>query len=90
MAVGPMPRLPDKAAARSDRMSAWRFVATMTSGHEGVFRRKGKARLPIEELRGSRRVDALLHEGEAQGVAERGGKSFGETFTRVLPVEIGK
>jgi len=66
------------------------FVATMTSGHEGVFRRKGKARLPIEELRGSRRVDALLHEGEAQGVAERGGKSFGETFTRVLPVEIGK
>ncbi len=66
------------------------FVATMKSGHEGVFRRRGKARLPIEELRGSRPVDALLHEGEADAVAERGGKSFGDTFVRVLPLEIGK
>ncbi len=66
------------------------FVATMKSGHAGVFRRQGKARLPIEELRGSRPVDALLHEGEADGVAERGGKSFAETFARVLPLEIGK
>lgn len=66
------------------------FIATMKSGHEGIFRRKGKARLPIEELRGSRPVDALLHAGEAQGVADRGGKSFGETFQRVLPLEIGK
>lgn len=66
------------------------FVATMRSGHEGVFRRRGKGRLPIDELRGSRPVDALLHEGEAQGVAERGGKSFAATFTRVLPLEVGK
>lgn len=66
------------------------FVATMKSGHKGVFRRRGKARLPIQELRGSRPVDALLHEGEADAVATRGGKSFGETFTRVLPLEIGK
>jgi len=66
------------------------FVASMRSGHEGVFRRKGKARLPIQELRGSRPVDALLHEGEAQGVADRGGASFQATFTRVLPMEVGK
>lgn len=66
------------------------FTATMKSGHMGVFRRSGAARLPIEELRGSRPVDALLHEGEAQGIADRGGKSFGDTFTRVLPLEIGK
>lgn len=66
------------------------FVATMKSGHEGVFRRRGNARLPIDELRGSRPVDALLHEGEADGVAARGGKSFEETFVRVLPLEIGK
>lgn len=66
------------------------FVATMKSGHKGVFRRSGKARLPIEELRGSRPVDALLHEGEAQGVADRGGQSFAATFERVLPIEIGK
>lgn len=66
------------------------FVATMKSGHEGVFRRRGRARLPIDELRGSRPVDALLHKGEAQAVADRGGKSLAETFKRVLPLEIGK
>jgi hypothetical protein len=66
------------------------FVASMKSGHEGVFRRRGKARLPIQELRGSRPVDALLHEGEADAVAARGGASFSDTFERVLPLEIGK
>lgn len=66
------------------------FKATMRSGHEGVFKRKGAARLPIQELRGSRPVDALLHKGEADGVAARGSRSFSETFTRVLPLEIGK
>jgi len=28
------------------------FMATMPSGHKGVFRRKSKARLPIKELKG--------------------------------------
>lgn len=66
------------------------FKATMRSGHEGVFRRRGKARLPIEELRGSRPVDALLHAGEAEAVAQRGGESFNATFARVLPLELEK
>lgn len=66
------------------------FKATMKSGHLGVFKRSSGARLPIDELRGSRPVDALLHEGEADAVAARGGKSFGETFTRVLPLELSK
>lgn len=66
------------------------FVAKMRSGHEGIFRRRGKARLPIDELGGSRPIDALLHQGEAQAVAARGYKSFGDTFRRVLPGEIKK
>lgn len=66
------------------------FIAVMPNGHRGVFRRLGKVRLPIKELLGSRPVDALLHEGEADAVAARGGKSFDETFSRVLPLEIGK
>lgn len=66
------------------------FIGSTLSGHRGVFRRRGKARLPIEELRGSRPVDALLHKGESEAVAARGGRSFGATFTRVLPMEIGK
>lgn len=66
------------------------FVASMRSGKVGVFRRRGKARLPIDELRGSRPVDALLHRGEAAAVAARGGRSLAATFVRVLPLEVGK
>ncbi len=28
------------------------FIATMDSGHQGVYKRRGKARLPIDELHG--------------------------------------
>lgn len=66
------------------------FVATMASGHEGVFERRGPERLPIDELLGSRPVDALLHQGEAQGVAARGAKSLADTYERLLPLEIAK
>lgn len=66
------------------------FIARMRSGHEGIFWRRGKGRLPIMELLGSRPVDALLHPGEATGVAERGVQSFGDTFHRLLPEELAK
>jgi hypothetical protein len=62
----------------------------MRSGHDGIFQRRGSARLPIHELLGSRPVDALLHQGESDAVAARGGASFAATFQRVLPMEIGK
>jgi hypothetical protein len=66
------------------------FVATMGSGHRGVFIRRGLARLPIRELLGSRPVDALLHAGEAEGVLARGRDSFAKTFARLLPIELAK
>lgn len=66
------------------------FLASMASGRQGVWRREGSSRLPIKELLGSRPVDALMHEGEAEGVSERGQRSFGATFARLLPLEIGK
>lgn len=66
------------------------FVATMKSGHKGIFKRRGTARLPIHELLGSRPIDALSHQGELDAVAERGVRSFVDTFARVLPLEIGK
>lgn len=66
------------------------FLARMKSGHEGIFRRVGKARLPIHELFGSRPVDALLHAGEAEAVQDRGQKSFASTFERLLPLELAK
>jgi hypothetical protein len=66
------------------------FLARMASGHEGIFRRQGAARLPIEELLGSRPVDPLLKPGEAEAVRERGARSMRGTFERMLPIELGK
>jgi hypothetical protein len=71
-------------------MIASAFVATMKSGHKGVFVRSTKARLPIRELFGSRPVDALRHKGEAEGVQARGRASFAATFARMLPLELEK
>lgn len=79
------------------------FLATMTraggaggsavgthAGHRGVYKRQGKARLPIRELLGSRPVDALLHKGEADAVQQRGARTFQATFQRLLPLELEK
>lgn len=66
------------------------FIARMKSGHEGIFMRRGPKSLPINELLGSRPVDALLHAGEAEAVAARGARSLGATFERLLPLEIAK
>lgn len=66
------------------------FLATMGSGHQGVFTRRGTARLPIDERLGSRPVDALLHQGEADGVAVLGASVFSETLARLIPIEIAK
>ncbi len=66
------------------------FIATMASGHKGVFRRRGPGRLPIDEVLASRPVDALLHEGEAAAVAARGQTSLIDTFARLLPLELAK
>lgn len=66
------------------------FIATMDNGHEGIFKRRGAKRNPIFQLLGSRPVDALLHEGEAEGIAARGSGSFSATFERLLPLEIAK
>lgn len=66
------------------------FKATMKSGHEGVFRRRGVGRLPIDELVASRPVDALLHDGEAEGVLIRGRNGFDKALERLLLLEMEK
>jgi len=66
------------------------FVATMRSGHEGIFLRRGSKRLPIAERMSSRPVDVLLNEGEADALATRGQVAFGATFMRLLPIEMAK
>lgn len=66
------------------------FMATLKSGHKGVYMRRGPMRLPIHELLASRPVDALLHKGEAEGVLERGQGTMVKTFARLLPIELEK
>lgn len=66
------------------------FIGTTKSGHLGIFVRRGAKRLPIDELLGSRPVDALLHEGESEAVLLRGQTAFLATFQRVLPMELDK
>ena len=66
------------------------FVATMQSGHVGVFRRRGATRLPIRELLGSRPADALLHAGEAEGIADRGRVTLVRDFDALFPLELAK
>lgn len=66
------------------------FIATMKSGHKGVFVRRGNRRLPIDERFGSRVIDAVSHKGETDAILRRGRLSFDATFLRVLPMEMSK
>ena len=66
------------------------FIATMASGHRGIYVRRGARRLPIDERFGSRPVDALLHKGESEAVGERGARSMVSAFTRLLAMELEK
>lgn len=66
------------------------FLATMSSGHRGVFVREGKARLPIRELF-STRVDQVFRDsGMVPGLHSRAQAVFGASFNRLLPLELAK
>lgn len=70
------------------------FLATMKSGHQGVFVReshgKGSKRLPIRELFSSTVLDVFSDGGMVPAVMERGNQVFKSSFARLLPLEIAK
>lgn len=66
------------------------FVARMKSGHEGVFQRDGKARLPIDELFTSRISDVFDDRGMVPALTERTMSVFAATTLRVLPMELDR
>lgn len=68
------------------------FVATMRSGHTGVFRRafSGAPRLPIEELFSSRVSDVFRDNGFIPAVQGRAQSVFASEFERLLPIEIAR
>lgn len=65
------------------------FVATMKTGHKGVFRRTGKKRLPIEEVFSSR----LPARFGGEVMLTYGGKTYRKlatAYARGLDRELGK
>jgi predicted GNAT family acetyltransferase len=66
------------------------FVARMRSGHEGVFVRTGKARLPIEELYTTRVSDVMRDPGLAEDVLEHAAAVFERAFNRNINALIGR
>ena len=66
------------------------FIARMKSGKKGVFRRRGKERLPIFEPLAKRPIDALSNEADQLGIALRGRRTFVKEFKRLLDRELGK
>jgi hypothetical protein len=66
------------------------FLATMKSGHTGVFRREGKQRLPIKHALSSRVSDVFHDAGRAEGVTRRGALVLSGAFRRLFPIEMAK
>lgn len=66
------------------------FIATMTSGHEGVFLRETRARIPITEQLGSRPQDVLRKTGRAEKVQARGARVLSERFPPLFDLELAK
>lgn len=66
------------------------FLATMRSGHKGVYYRKGKARLPIREVFTTRVSDVFRDGGFVPGVYRHTEAVFAKSFARLLPLEMAK
>ncbi len=64
------------------------FIASVGVGHRGVFKRKGKARLPIQEQFGSTVYQSMSHSGESEAVLERGQRSMTRAFDRLISLEL--
>ncbi|MFT3843359.1 MAG: hypothetical protein QM723_40630 [Myxococcaceae bacterium] len=67
------------------------FIATMKSGHEGVYRRVGGVkRLPIRELYTTRVADLFADAGMIPAVVAQTLRAFNSEFDRVLAMELKK
>lgn len=66
------------------------FIATMRSGHTGVFMRVGKKRLPIDEVFTSRISDVFRDSGMIPAITAAGQRKFDSAFARVLKLELAR
>lgn len=66
------------------------FIATMKSGHRGVFMRRGRSRLPIDEGFSSRLSDVFNDRGFVPFVQEGAQQKFEISFDRLFALELEK
>lgn len=66
------------------------FIADNVRGHESVFLRRGKARLPIKELHTTRLCDAMSDQDAMPSVERKAMARFDSAFARGLEREMGK
>ena len=66
------------------------FLATMKSGHTGVFFREGRKRLPIKHALSSRVSGVFSDKGRADGVTGHGVEVMSGAFRRLFPLELAK
>jgi hypothetical protein len=66
------------------------FIATMKSGHKGVFKRKGVSRLPIKELAGASVPRVFLQSSVTQALTRTAAESWYKNFTHEIQYELAK
>lgn len=66
------------------------FVATMKSGHTGVFVRRGSARLPIKELFTTKLTDVFENEDVVPELYSKARSVFVESFSRLTKLEFDR
>lgn len=66
------------------------FVARMKSGHEGVFVRRGKKRLPIDELFSTRISDVFRDQDMIPTLQRKAQSVFASAYARLLKVNLEK
>lgn len=74
----------------SQKLIRGAFIATLRSGHKGVFLRRGTARLPIDELFTSRIVDVFADEDLIPQLEDYTAPRMEAEFARLLELELSK
>ncbi len=66
------------------------FLATMGSGRRGIFKRRGKSRLPIDELYSSRLSDVIRDTGAVGDIHVNGWLTMEGVFRKGMARELNK
>lgn len=77
-------------AAGSFKLLPNAFTLRLSSGHVGLFQRKGKGRLPVKELWTTRISDAMSDSGAVDQVQAKAMTRFESAFERGLERELAK